>query len=89
MAKKGGSFGILLLVVTMAIVLLLVARQWKAVAPAAAQITDPAARGLVDDHGQTEAGEEVGSGALPDLNEMKQETNEHAQQVEEALAATH
>ena len=88
MARKGGSFGILVLVVTMAIVLLLVARQWKAVAPTAAQITGPGAHGVVDGHGQTEASEEVGSGALPDLNEMKQETTEHAQQVEEALAAT-
>jgi hypothetical protein len=88
MARRGGSFGILVLVVTLAIVLLLVARQWKSIAPTATQLSGPDSSGVIDDHGQSGAGEEVRSGTMPDLNEMQQETNEHAEQVQEALAAT-
>jgi hypothetical protein len=52
------------------------------------QVTDPELAAGVDDRGQTEAGEAVRSGELPDLNDMRQQTDAHAQQVQEALEAT-
>ena len=77
----------MVLIVALAIVLLLVAKNWRSVAPHAIQVTDPDLGATVDDHGQTEAGEAVRSGQLPDMNEMRQQTDAHAQQVQEALEA--
>ena len=76
----------LAMVVVMAIVLLLVARQWRSVAPVAQQVSGaPAA---FDDRGETGAGEAVRSGELPDLKEMQAETSAHADQLEQALEQT-
>lgn len=72
------------LIVTMAIVLLLVARSWREVAPAALDVGGAAA--TVDDHGESGAGEAVRSGELPDLRDARRETDEHAEQLQEALA---
>ena len=85
MRGKGGGFGIVMLLVVVAIVLLLTAKNWKAVAPTAMQVTNPGAAGPVDDHGETGAGQAVRSGRLPDLNEMRQSTDAHAEQVQEML----
>lgn len=63
----------IMLVVVMAIVLLLVAKNWRAVAPTAMQVADP---------------ELQSSGPLPDLNDMRQQTDVHAEQLQEALEAT-
>ena len=75
------------LVVVLAIVLLLVAKQWKSVAPTAMQI-DENNNITVDPptHGEHEAGEALRQGNLPDLNQMRQATGNHAQDVQEALA---
>jgi len=75
MSRRGGSFGLVVLVVVLAVVLLLVARSWRAVAPqaisvSAPRVTDPA----------------LGSGDLPDLNETRRRTDTHAAQVQDALA---
>lgn len=81
-----GGFGMIMLVVVLAIVLLLVARQWQALAPTAIQVTtDPDEAYAVDDHGDPEAGEAIRSGQLPDLGEMRQSTSEHADRLEDAL----
>jgi len=88
MARKGSGFGLVMLVVVMAIVLLLVAKNWRSVAPTAMQVTDPELHKTVDDRGQAEAGEAVRSGNLPDLNEMRQQTSDHAEQLQQALEAT-
>jgi hypothetical protein len=87
MAKRGSGIGMVMLVVVLAIVLLLVARNWRSVAPTAMQISDPELGSAVDDHGQTEAGAAVRSGQLPDLNDMRQQTAAHSQDVQEALEA--
>ena len=76
------------MLVALVIVLLLVARSWNSVAPTALDVHDRNAPISVDDRGQTEAGEEVRSGTMPGLGEMQDETDQHAQQVQETLAAT-
>lgn len=83
--RKGGGFGMVMLVIVLAVVLVLVAKHWKAVAPTAIQVTNPDAPVVVDDHGQTEAGEAIRSGQLPDLNDMRQQTSAHADRLQDAL----
>jgi hypothetical protein len=85
--RKGGGFGMIMLVIVLLVVMLLVAKNWQAVAPTAVQVSTPAGDlpVVVDDRGQTEAGAAVRSGQLPDLNDMRQSTNQHAQQVQDAL----
>lgn len=80
--------GLLLLMVVLVVVLLLVARSWNSVAPTALDVRDAHGTTVVDDHGEAEAGQAVESGSLPGLGEMQAETDEHAQQVQDALAAT-
>jgi hypothetical protein len=74
------------LVVVLAVVLLLVAKQWKAVAPTAMQLDGDTPMIVPDTHGEVGAGQALQRGGLPDLNQMRQATGEHAQQVQEALA---
>ena len=85
MRKHGGGFGIVILLVVLAVVMLLVARNWKSVAPTAIQVTNPSSPVQVDDHGQPEAGEAIRSGQLPNLNDMRQATSQHASEVQDAL----
>jgi len=87
MRKQGSGFGFVILAVVLVVVLLLVARSWRSVAPTAAQIQGGEG-GVVDDHGETDAAAAQRSGDLPDLNEMREETDAHAEQVQEALEAT-
>ena len=88
MGKKPSGFGFVMLVVVLAVVLLLAARQWRSVAPTALQVSDPDLSAVADDHGETGAGEALRSGQLPDLRDMKQQTGEHADRLQEALEAT-
>jgi len=88
MAKKSSGIGFVMLVVVLAVVLLLAARQWRSVAPTALQVSDPDLSAVADDHGEAGAGEALRSGQLPDLRDMKQQTGEHADQLQEALEAT-
>jgi len=83
--RKGGGFGMVLLVVVMAIVLVLVAKQWKAVAPTAMQLDDGTPMVVPETHGEDGAGQALQRGGLPDLNQMRQATGQHAQQVQETL----
>ena len=76
----------ILLVVVLAVVLLLVAKSWKTVAPTALDVRD-AQSGPIDDHGQKEAGEAVRKGDLPRLKETQENTDAHAARVQEALDA--
>jgi len=76
---------IAVLIVT-AIVLFLVAKTWRSVAPAALETRDAVHSGPLNDHGQGEAASEVRSGGLPRLEETKQEADEHNARVEQALA---
>ena len=72
--KKMGSLGLLGLVIVLAIVLMLVAKQWKAVAPVAAELPSDSV-----------ATDEAGNALGPGLNEMRSTTSSHAQDVQEAL----
>ena len=74
------------LVVTLAIVLLLVAKQWKAVAPTALQLDGDMPMIVPETHGEEGAGQALQRGGLPNLNQMRQATDEHAQQVQEMMA---
>jgi hypothetical protein len=85
MKKMGGGFGLVMLVVVMAVVLLLVAKQWKAVAPTAMQLDDGTPMVVPETHGEDAAGEALQRGGLPDLNQMRQATGQHAQEVQETL----
>ena len=75
-----------MLVVVMAVVLLLVARTWKTVAPQAIDVSNPGT--IASDHGDAAAGAAVRSGELPGLEEVRQGTDAHAADVQEALATT-
>ena len=68
----------ILMAVVMVIVLLLVARAWTSVAPTAVQIASPPDSGLEQD------GEGEDAQRLPTLNEMRENTKEHAEQLEDA-----
>jgi hypothetical protein len=74
------------LLVVAAVVLYLAARNWRAVAPAAAQVARPGSS-VVDAHGEHEAAGEVRSRNLPDLDEMDRRTDSHAADVQDALEA--
>jgi len=88
MSRRSGSFGLVLLVVVMAVVLLLVARSWKAAAPHLAETIHArpeVARVPASDADATgDAGDSPR--ALPGVGEMRRATGRHADQVQEALA---
>ena len=42
----------------------------------------------IPDHGQSEAAQQVQKGVLPDLSDMKEGTDQHAKQVDDALKET-
>ncbi len=68
----------ILMAIVMVIVLLLVARAWTSVAPTAAQIASPS------DSGLGEGEEDEDAQRRPTLNDMRESTKEHAEQLEEA-----
>jgi len=77
----------IILVVVLAVVLLLVARQWKAIAPTAMQINDQGVVTVVPEtHGEDVAGEALQQGGLPNLNGMRQATGNHSKAVQDAFA---
>ena len=78
MKRSLGGFGLVMLVIVVAIVLILAARQWQAVAPVAAEI--PASAG--------DTGESSDDDGRPGLREMRANTSEHSDRVQDALAAT-
>ena len=73
------------LLIVMAIVLVLVARSWRSVAPTAQQVHDLQGAPALNDHGQAEAAGEVRSGELPNLQDAQRETDEHSARIQEAL----
>jgi hypothetical protein len=74
MRGKGSGFGFVMLVIVLAVVLFLVAKSWKRMAPAAMEVSD---------HGQSEAGAALDD--LPDLNEAKKRTDARAAEIQEIL----
>jgi len=85
MERRGAGFGMVMLVVVMAVVLLLVARSWKSVAPVAVALPDGDVPVQVDDRGESGAGAAVRSGNLPGLQDMREETRAHSEELQEAL----
>jgi hypothetical protein len=74
MRARGGSFGLVALLIVLLVVLLLAARDTRRAAPA---LADPKAAPAT-------AAEELGG--LPGVDEMKAATGAHADRVQEALA---
>ena len=76
-----------MLLVVLAVVLLLATRVWDRVMPQVSSISG--SDGLVvepADHGQPEAVNALGQ--LPNLEQMRQATDAHTAQVDEAMAST-
>jgi hypothetical protein len=89
--KRGAAVGLVMLLATLLVVLLLVARSWRAVAPQAIQVTNPGGSQInvqYHDHGEAGAGDALNRGELPGLGETQQRTDQHAQQMQDALDAT-
>ena len=76
-----------MLVLVMAIVLYLVAKNWQAFGPAAIEVKNHKAKPILDAHGQEEAAQEVRSRNLPDLEDMDKEVKKHNDQNSETMGA--
>lgn len=100
LVRKGGGIGFIVVLIAAAIVMILAMRQWLAVAPTAQQIMaiDQAnrvasgqakgkgkAKAKPVDHGQGSVEDQQKRGVLPDLQDMKDGTDEHAKQVDDAV----
>jgi hypothetical protein len=81
--KTGGGLGFVIAILALVILLLLTARAWNSVLPAAKQALRPGAAGTVPDHGQTGAGEAIRSGGLPDLKQMNRNTDQHIRDIKD------
>ncbi len=98
--RKGGGIGFIAVLIAAAIVMILAMRSWISVAPTAQQIMNPAAAKAakdararragptMPDHGDARAAAAVRSGNLPDLQDMKDGTDQHAKDVQKALDET-
>ncbi|MFQ5671321.1 MAG: hypothetical protein ACE5HD_12530 [Acidobacteriota bacterium] len=85
MSRKVSSGSMVLLLVVLVVVLLLAARAWKAMTPAA---LDVSALQATSPAGRTSAGageESKPSGRLPGLREMRDSTEAHTDQVRKAM----
>ena len=76
--RKGAGIGFAMVLVVVAIVLVLWARAWKSVEPTAQQVMHGGRGAKVSAHGQTEAAEAIRKKELPDLEDMKRGTDDHA-----------
>lgn len=77
----------IMLVLVMAIVLYLVARNWEAFGPAAVQVKNHKAKPILDAHGQEDAAEELRSRNLPDVDDMQNEVQKHNSESSETMGA--
>lgn len=71
--------------VVLAVILMLAANAWKSSAPTAIEIHDLTEDPALSDHGEAEAGEEIRSGSLPNLEQMQAATRSHAERLDEAV----
>ena len=76
-----------MLLLVLAVVLYLVAQNWKAFGPAAVQVKNHKKGQILDAHGQEDAAQEVRSGNLPDLEDMDREVKKHENETSETLGA--
>lgn len=84
---KGRGFGSVLLLLVLAVVLYLVARNWEAFGPAAVQVKKHQAGAALDAHGQEDAAQEVRNGRIPDLEEMDRNVEQHESETMGAMEA--
>jgi hypothetical protein len=101
MRKTGGGIGFIVVLIAAAIVMILAMKQWIAVAPQAQQIMaiDQANR-IVNgqkgkakakaapkpgEHGQGSVEDQQKRGVLPDLQDMKDGTDQHAKEIADAM----
>jgi hypothetical protein len=85
--KGGRGFGMIMLLMVLAVVLYLVARNWEAFGPAAVQVKNHQGKPILDAHGQEDAAEEVRSRNLPDLEDMDREVQQHNSEASETMGA--
>jgi len=86
MARKGGSFGIVILLIVMLAVLMLVAKSWRSMAPTALEVSTP--DGEVSIPAPGARGVATNPGGLPNLGQMKDSTSGHIDEVQTALDET-
>ena len=86
MRRISGGFGVVLLAIVVAVVLLLAARAWNAVAPTAADVRDASAPVPADV--RDAASSATRDGSLPRLDDVRQRTGAHAEEIANALAQT-
>ena len=87
--RRGGAIGLIVLLLALVIVMVLVAQSWQSMAPEMIQVTDtkgPDVNVQFSGHGESQAVEELRRGDLPGLEEMRQQTDVHVQEVADALA---
>ena len=77
----------IMLLMVLAVVLYLVARNWEAFGPAAVQVKNHKGKPILDAHGQEDAAQEVRSRNLPDLEDMNNEVQKHNSENSETLGA--
>ncbi len=88
--RQGGGFGIVILLVVMAVILLLASRAWKAVMPTALEVASPSKAGKPAEQSPDLPPPSVNSGAgqrqiQSSLSDAKRKTDAHSGQVEKAL----
>jgi hypothetical protein len=83
MARKGGGFGFVMLLVVLAVVLLLTARAWNRVGTPAIDAAGTSRPGPPARGERAEAADALRD--LPGLEAARQATDAHAQEVEKAL----
>ena len=94
MNRRGAGIGFLIVLAALVIVMLLYAQVWKALSPTVMDIKattegkEGAEKPAIPDHGQKEAAAEVRRRDLPDLQQMKKETDKHAAAVRDAQRQT-
>ena len=76
-----------MLLMVLAVVLYMVARNWEAFGPAAVQVKNHKGKPILDAHGQEDAAQEVRSRNLPDLEDMDREVKKHTDESSETLGA--
>ena len=85
--KGARGFGTIMLLLVLAVVLYLVARNWEAFGPAAVQVKKHKDGPILDAHGEEEAAKEVRSGKIPDIEEMDRNVDQHASETFGAMEA--
>jgi hypothetical protein len=85
--KGGRGFGMIMLLMVLAVVLYMVARNWEAFGPAAVQVKNHKGKPILDAHGQEDAAAEVRSRNVPDLDDMQNEVQKHNSESSETMGA--